>query len=72
MMDFEGIITGEDGKITENSIWSYDEIRWDEFVVMRYIVEYASNDFDDIERYLADQGFEDDYAYVMERHIEHT
>lgn len=74
MMDFEGILEGENGEITENIIWSYTEIRWDELldsgVVDRYVMEHASNELDDIAEFLAGYNFNDDYAYVMEGRIE--
>lgn len=74
MMDFEGIIEGENGEIIEDDNWSYTEIRWDELVdsgvVDRYIMENVSNELDDIADFLAENDFNDDYAYVMEGHIE--
>jgi hypothetical protein len=73
MMDFEGIMEGEDGETIE-SCWSFTEIRWDELlesgIVDRYMVENASNDIDDIIEYLDRHGFNDDYAYIMEGRIE--
>lgn len=74
MMDFEGIMEGEDGEITEDISWSYSDIRWDELldtgVVEQYIVEHASNEFEDILDFLSERNYDDSYAYVMEGRIE--